>query len=381
MRKRVFISLMALFAVFLLAGCKDERMREIDSQEKVDEKPSVLIVQEGQTEVVHLEEDKTLPSGEVYGIRYNLKINPELDIYADDDLLVVAVHPLNDDAEDLLGMIDIIGMDMVSAVDYVVSESRARGYMTEEKGNTVDLSIVEINESVMTECAECGGRGTVLCEDCHGNPFFACQACGGEKTHVCEHCQGKEQNDGKSEEVGPVPCHVCNGSLWVDCERCNGTGRGPINCNHCNGTGACNVCGGSGYIDVTAGGGVNEGNVVGTDACYRCHGSGVCQNCKGASDTYCPNCCEHNGPDGTIRNPGGIPGKEMCRECNGTGIEEAGENNPAGENETADCQYCNGLGYYFCEACGGTGGYRCNCELNGYRWCGSCHGSGIQNLE
>lgn len=378
MKKKAIIGLLMVWVALLLGGCRNEAgAANFEKTKEGGIKSEEARVSVKPMETVRLSEEKELPSGEKYGIKYNLKINPEFDIYADNELLVVGVQALNADAEDLLEIIDIIGMDVVSAVDYVVSESRTRGYMTEEKGNTVDLSIVEINETVMEECDECGGCGTVLCEDCKGNPFLTCQVCGGEKTHICEHCKGSNRPDLSDKEMGPVPCHVCNGTLWIDCERCNGTGRGPINCSHCNGTGACDACSGSGYIDVTAGGGADAGKVVGTDACYRCHGSGICQNCKGTSDTYCPNCCEHNGPDGTIRNPGGIPGKEMCRECNGTGLENRGANAEAGESEE-NCEYCNGSGYLLCEACGGTGGHMCSCELNGYRWCGSCHGSGVR---
>lgn len=379
MKKKTIIGLLTVWLALLLGGCRNEAgAANFDKTKDSGIKSEAASASEKSAKTVRIQKESELPNGKAYGVKYNLKINPEFDIYADNDLIVVEVQALNTDAKELLTAIDIVGMDIVTAVDYIVSESRTRGYMTEEKGNTVDLSIVEINEAVMTECPECGGRGTVLCEDCHGTPFAACQTCGGEKTHICEHCGGKiSSSEGRGDPV-PIPCHKCNGSLWMECEICKGTGRGPINCSHCGGSGACQACGGSGYIDVTAGGGVDEGKVVGTDACYRCHGSGICQNCKGASDTYCPNCCEHNGPDGTIRNPGGIPGKEMCNSCNGTGIEAPGVNTQSADSNAAICEYCNGLGYSTCEACGGTGGHMCSCELNGYRWCSSCNGSGVQ---
>jgi len=224
-----------------------------------------------------------------YSVKYDVKINPEFTVYADGELHVTEVTAENGDAEAVLANVDILGLGVTEAFETITNEAKALGYMTQEKGNTVDITILEKDDEEMPTCHICGGCGTIICLECNG-------------TGIC-----------------------------CDCERCAGTGinhfaAGP-QCSHCGGSGSCSFCGGSGEIIVTNG---EDGGIVyvaeGTPemgVCPECHGNGVCGNCHGGN-------------------------------YSGTEHDEA------------------------CEGCQGTGKIYCHDDLNGYRWCPCCWGSGIE---
>ena len=308
-----------------------------------------------------------------YAVKYHVKINPEFDVYADEDLTVLWVEAVNEDAEAVLSNIQVEGISVADAFSVITEEAKAEGFMTEEKGNTVEITIDEIDEKVLDVCPVCGGGGTLTCWYCGGTANRKCACENG--LDECGHCHGTGEIDCDC-DGGVEVCADCGGEGWKVCDQCGGTGKLENTCFNCGGTGNCPDCGGRGYVIVTAG---DTGNVVynadgtpETGGCEGCHSTGICQVCS--NNPFCPACCEHKGPDGTIRNPGGIPGRDQCSACGGDGISE--------------CPYCEGIGSFRCEDCGGSGqstcGFcggstyvPCGCELNGRRWCPCCWGSGV----
>ncbi len=309
-----------------------------------------------------------------YAIKYNLKINPEFEIYADEELNVLAALPLNEDAEAVLQNLELEGISVTDAVNSITEESKVRGFMTEEKENTVLLTIEEKAEDIET-CHLCSGSGTVLCWDCSGTAHVDCGICEGAGETICVTCRGSGTRICEGCLGNPYACPECAGAGWITCRNCGGTGFIDNNCFNCGGTGKCPDCGGSGSVVVTAG---DTGNVVYISpgvpemgGCQGCHGTGICQVC---SDTpFCPSCTEHWSADGIHRNPGGIPGKDRCPICEGgfyLCLECRGE--------TLSCVDCEGRGKDPCVGCHGSGKLPCGCELNGYRWCPCCWGSGVE---
>ena len=264
-------------------------------------------------------------------IIYNMKINPEFEISADADLTVIDVVAKNADAESVLAAVSVVELSVNEAFNVLTEEAKAQGFLTEEKGNTVTITILEKDDEKMPTCHLCNGCGTVECLECHGTGILdSCVLCGGK---------------------GHFHCDVCNDTGFVHCEQCGGTGymTTPADgCWACHGSGVCYFCGGAGYIVVTAG---DTGNVV-----YNADGTpetDVCVFCKGAK--YCVNCM-------------GIP----CHRCNTDG---KGSNPGMMECTAHNTDFALGSE---CPDCHGTGIIYCGDSFNGYNWCPCCWGSGVE---
>ena len=264
-------------------------------------------------------------------IIYNMKINPEFEISADADLTVIDVVAKNADAESVLAAVSVVELSVNEAFNVLTEEAKAQGFLTEEKGNTVTITILEKDDKKMPTCHLCQGCGIVECLDCHGTGIIdSCVLCGGK---------------------GHFHCDVCNDTGFVHCEQCGGTGymTTPADgCWACHGSGVCYFCGGAGYIVVTAG---DTGNVV-----YNADGTpetDVCVFCKGAK--YCVNCM-------------GIP----CHRCNNNGD---GLNPGMMECTAHNTDFALGSE---CPDCHGTGIIYCGDSFNGYNWCPCCWGSGVE---
>ena len=261
-------------------------------------------------------------------ILYHMKINPEFEISANDDLIVVGAVAKNADAESVLASVNIAGISVNEAFNVLTEEAKAQGFLTEEKGNTVHITILKKDDKKMPTCHLCNGCGTVECLECHGTGIL-CDEC------ILCNSTGIIYQDPVIEE-------------WVTCEICGGSGYSYApseGCWACHGSGICYFCGGPGYVIVTNGedGGVvyNADGTPETDTCVFCKGCGYCVNCIGAP----------------------------CHRCN---------NDNHGENPGYVWQvrtYPDGIE---CPDCHGLGCIRCGDSFNGYNWCPCCWGSGIE---
>ena len=269
-------------------------------------------------------------------IVYSMKINPEFEIAADDDLIVTDVIAKNPDAESVLSNVSIIGFGVNEAFGILIDEAKTQGFMTDENGNTVSITIVKKDEKKLPTCHLCGGCGTVECDECHGTGILdSCVLCGGKGYFHCDVC-----NDTGFVPRESAPCEQCGGSGYTT-EPADG-------CWACHGSGVCYFCGGAGYVLVTAG---DTGNVV-----YNADGTpetDVCVYCKGVK--YCVNC--------------------MNRPCNRC--------NPDGNGTKTDMVECTAHNTDFalgskCPDCHGAGVIYCGDSFNGYNWCPCCWGSGIE---
>lgn len=273
-------------------------------------------------------ETETLAKG---SILYRMKINPEFEISADDNLVVVDVAAKNDDAESVIAAVDVVGLSVSEAFDGLAEEARAQGFLTADKGNTVDITILEKDDEKMPTCHLCNGCGTVMCDECNGTGILdSCVLCGGQGYFHCDAC----------DDTGFVPCEECGGS---------GINTTPDDgCWACHGSGVCYFCGGAGYTIVTNGGDnsvkINEDGTAETDLCPFCKGAKYCVNCMNKP-------CNKCNRDGN----GERPGFAICYEHN--------HDFALG----SECPDCHGAGVIYCGD-----------SFNGYNWCPCCWGSGIE---
>jgi len=278
MRKTVYMFLVAALG-FCLCSC--------------GKKETQAVAETSAAVTVPANTQETSVEAKNYAIKYEVKINPEFTVYADEDLCVTEVKAENKDAENLLANVDVSGMAVNEAFEFLTEKAQAEGYMTQEKGNTLDITIVEKDDEKMPTCHICGGCGTVICQVCHGT------------------------------------------GIYGECEPCAGTGiihfeAGP-DCWSCGGSGVCPECDGTGGIVVTNGedGGVvyaAEGEPEIGD-CPACHGDGICGNCHGGDysgeshDEECEGC--HG--TGIIYCQDDLNGYSWCPCCWGSGVDGTGD--------------------------------------------------------
>ncbi len=179
------------------------------------------------------------------------------------------------------------------------------------------------------KCTECHGNKTVTCDVCDGST--ECPSCDGSGRYPCYSCNqsGECQHcDGTGEEN----CDDCDGDGWVrvECRACNGTGRYTlrngyeVECRVCHGSGNhhkedCWTCNGTGFVD-----------------CHVCDGSGQCQKCGGEGHVEC-RACHGTGTCGKCKGKG----KLKCWNCKGTGLCPSCKG-----RQTIPCRRCLGSGLY-----------------------------------
>jgi len=158
--------------------------------------------------------------------------------------------------------------------------------------------------NVIVSCQTCGGAGGFL----YNGYYMICNTCKGTRGYLaqCPYCKGTGkvkapksapgQNNPPPPQLNypfspmPAPANPApqsDGNLsGKQCTSCHGTGKCYYNYSY--GFGSCN---GTGYVD-----------------CHICNGSGsyrgaICTTCKGTKVVKCPQC----------------GGSGKCKYCNGTG--------------------------------------------------------------
>ena len=295
-------------------------------------------------------------------ILYNMKINPEFEIAADDNLVVIEVVAKNEDAEKVLASVNVVGLGVNEAFGALADEAKTQGFLTVEKANTVNITILEKDDEKMPTCHLCNGGGTVVCLECHGTGVLG----------TCALCEGARE----------FHCKDCGDSCWIVCPECHGSNYSgltkefveerkkaldpPAGCWNCHGSGVCSYCNGTGAIIVTNG---DDGSIKykadgtpETSPCVSCKGNGVCSNCIG-------------NPEWVERQSQKLRDLEKatpCWLCNANGKSK----NPGyiACPHTGDPYFIVGT----CPECNGAGVMYCGDSFNGYNWCPCCWGSGVE---
>ena len=125
--KKIFAVLLALIMVFAFVGCgKDKTEKDNSQTAKVEfEKP------EGYVSVI------------------TVTINPKFNLYLDENSNVLAVEPVNKDAEKVIENVDFKGKDVKEAVESIITVANENGFIKEDA--TIDIQIIEKkNENVNT---------------------------------------------------------------------------------------------------------------------------------------------------------------------------------------------------------------------------------------
>ncbi len=102
-------------------------------------------------------------------VYYTIDINPSIVLEVDDSDRIISIAARNEDALDLMGNIQCLGMDIREAIPLIISEAKKLGYITEDQDNYVliarfgeengHLSESEIN-SIVSDVT--GGEAHVL---------------------------------------------------------------------------------------------------------------------------------------------------------------------------------------------------------------------------
>lgn len=102
-----------------------------------------------------------LPGLEAAAAYVALDLNPGINLFVDDQARVIRAEALNKDGRTLLSSLKVAGLDVYRAVDRIVRESGALGYLNKEGGNLVLASVISIKESGVNLIDEARMRGMI----------------------------------------------------------------------------------------------------------------------------------------------------------------------------------------------------------------------------
>lgn len=270
---------------------------EVESVEAVIE--SVEAVETGS----EISQSDIIPEQFSYAV--TVRINPLVELYFDENDVVVGVSYLNQDAVDAYEKLELIGCDLSTGMEMLVSEAIDREYMKEDGTVAIEISQVgdeetEVDTAILLEASQVANE-TILTKmgeaaDVHVEISVSeavTEKTGASEPVICTDCNGTGNNCPECGGAGIVNCKSCTNGV-ESCGTCNGTA--VITCHGCHGSGtqgdageACSYCGGSGR-----------------QSCDACGGQGtfLCSWCKGELRHICP-ICEGNG---------------TCSTCGGDGI-------------------------------------------------------------
>ena len=82
------------------------------------------------------------------GVTYiTMRINPEIELVADDDMQIVATNAINEDGEIVLSQLELVGMDADDAAEAFTEKATELGYIdVESEENTVYIDVVSDDE-------------------------------------------------------------------------------------------------------------------------------------------------------------------------------------------------------------------------------------------
>ena len=124
--KRILALLMAITLLFSLCACKKDG--EVLSNNESDIKDSADFVKP-----------------ENYAAIIGLKINPEFELYIDDDEKLLALNAVNDDAKAIKDGVDLSESDIGSVVSAIVKKANESGYV--KTGGYMTLKVVNVLDS------------------------------------------------------------------------------------------------------------------------------------------------------------------------------------------------------------------------------------------
>ena len=90
------------------------------------------------------------------GVTYiTLRINPEIELVADDDMKIIATNAINEDGEIVLSDLELVGMDADDAAEAFTEKATELGYIdVESEENTVYIDVVSDDEEDNEEIKE-----------------------------------------------------------------------------------------------------------------------------------------------------------------------------------------------------------------------------------
>lgn len=295
-KKKIWLACCIILSMFLCAcgNANVPKTDELDTEAYTSEQPTEVVLAE--TEIVSETEEASIDIiPETFSYTMVVQINPLVELYFDENNMVIGVAYLNQDAVDAYEQLDIVGNDLDTSMGMIVTAAIEQGYVKEEATVSIEIAqvgedITEIDTNILIESSQVASEtiATMM----------------GEDATVMVEISVSDVVTEQTGATGPTVCPDCNGT-GNDCKECNGTG--DVRCKRCNnGIESCGTCGGTAIIN-----------------CHGCHGSGI------------------DGPQGeTCRRCGGS-GKQSCDACNGAG--------------TFLCSWCKGALHHICPDCWGEG--------------------------
>lgn len=261
--KKIFAVLLTTIILFSFSGCDNKKNSETDENSKQ----------------ANISASDVIPTEYAYAI--TVSINPEIELYIDDNDCIVGVKYLNDDAKLAYGKLSLVGTILDKGLDSILDSAIEGDYLKQGSPVFIELSEVKNTASIasnekldeiktmvsnyIVEKEEFDWKETVetsIAKEISKTTESSAitKAPETQPIKTCDACHGTG-ND----------CKECNGAGIVNCKRCN---NGFETCGNCNGSGQqrCNGCKGSG----------KQGDFG--ETCSYCGGSGkqTCEQCGGA---------------------------------------------------------------------------------------------------
>ena len=243
-----------------------------------------------------------IPAEFAYTLR--VTINPELNLYMDNDNKVLAVEYLNDDAEEAFSSIRLTGVPLEDSLKHIIEAAIDKDYLKDDKD--VNLEVKEIrdtslNADVILNAAHDTVEYTLTEKLITANVITKDLTAENDTSSNPPEAQDDTPPTTAPAESTPTESSEPNTEVVkANCSRCGGSGE----CQGCHGgRDACPACGGTGYetCPMCDAGGLDHGQT-----CATCGGSHhyVCTHCGGAGTAKdCPEC----------------GGSFKCPSCGGTG--------------------------------------------------------------